>query len=208
MKVVDWVVLLLPITLTGILGLFFNAKLEKQKHILQKKIQDFSLYNEKKHLCYSELYKLMKEAQGHIFGLKGLISRPSFDDYNKDDIESYLNEIGTTQKVVNDVVDLWEVNKDKAIKKVREYEKLRDLTLAKNALIKAKNFWLLNELYFIEDTSDKLDEYFQKLNELYINYSHIEEVSRIENREIKKEVEDKFNVLKARMKDELSSFIE
>ncbi|ETB71209.1 hypothetical protein A943_10815 [Bacillus sp. CPSM8] len=85
---------------------------------------------------------------------------------------------------------------------------MRDLTLAKNALIKAKNFWLLNELYFIEDTSDKLDEYFQKLNELYINYSHIEEVSRIENREIKKEVEDKFNVLKARMKDELSSFIE
>ncbi|MEC1437410.1 hypothetical protein P9D57_01320 [Bacillus sonorensis] len=205
----EWMVLLLPIILTGILGLFFNTKLEKQKHILQKKIQDFSLYNERKHSSYTELYKLIKEAEGQIFGLRGLKTVPSFTDCNTQDIDNYLKEFNTPQKAITEITHLWEKEKyDEAIQKIREYEKMRDINKAESAFFSAKNYWLLNELYFKEELNTKLHEYFKDLYSLYVNYEMPEGVSRKENRELKSKINDKFDELKSIMKKELSMFTE
>ncbi|MED4341991.1 hypothetical protein [Bacillus licheniformis] len=203
----EWMALLLPIVLTGALGLFFNTKLEKQKHILQRKIQDFSLYNERKHSSYSELYKLIKEAEGQIFGLRGFNTVPSFKDCNAQDIDNYLKEFNTPQKVIAEITNLWKREKyDEAIQKIREYEKIRDMNNAQTAFFKAKTYWLLNELYFKEELNTKLHEYFKDLYNLYVNYEIPEGVSRKENTELKSKINDKFDELKSIMKKELSMF--
>lgn len=208
MGLIEWIALLLPVVLTAIIGLIFNTKLENHKHILQKKVQDFSLYNEKKHICYAELYKLIRLAEGSILGLRGLTTRPSFDDYNKVDVENYLDGFSTPKKVIREVVDLWDINKNRAIEIIREYEKYRDLKKSENAFFEARNYWLINELYFDENINIKINEYFKTLYNLYVNYENPEEVPRKENRELKSKIEVKFNELKDSMKKELSSFTE
>lgn len=205
---IDWAKLILPLILTAILGIIFNTKLENHKHILQKKVQDFSLYNEKKHLCYAELYKLIKIAEGSILGLRGFTEKPSFEDYDKDDVGKYLDELKIPKKVFNQVVEMWDSEKDNAIKKIREYEKYRDLMDAKNSYAEARNFWLINELYFDDGIDSKLDDYFQTLYSLYVNYEIPEDVPRKVNSELKTKIQEKFNDIKQSMKKELSSFNE
>lgn len=144
------------------------------------------MYNEKKHVCYVELFKLIRFAEGAVFGLRGLVTRPSFIDYSKEDVEKYLSSFNSPKKIVSDVINLWDVNKDKAIEIIREYEKYRDLNNAENKFLEARNYWFSNELYFSEEINPKIDEYFQTLYRLYLNYEIPDEVPRGENADLKK----------------------
>lgn len=204
---IEYAKLLLPLILTAILGWVFNKKLENHKHILQKKVQDFSLYNEKKHICYAELYKLMKIAEGSIMGLSGFTKGPSFEDYSKEDIKKYLDGL-TPDKVSKEVIEIWDTNKNDAIKIISEYEKHKKLNNAENSYFEARNYWLMNELYFDDELDLKIEDLFQTLYSLYVNYEIPDDVPRKVNSELKSKVKEKVNNLKVSMKKELSPFSE
>jgi len=195
--------------LTAILGIIFNTKLEKHKHILQKKVQDFSLYNVKRHESYAELYKLIKNAEGQLMSLSGLRTVNSFSDFNSEDVQKYLEEINTPKKKIIEIVQLWDQNKETlAIKEIREYEKIRDVSKAKKTYGAARNYWLEHELYFEEEMNNKVEGYFTSLNKLltYIDFppDNVEEIS--DRDKIKKDAQNKLSDLKDQMTKELSSY--
>ncbi|MCQ9151120.1 hypothetical protein PWO55_08940 [Bacillus velezensis] len=201
----DWVMLLLPIVLTTGVGWFINSKLEKQKSTIQKRINNFSLYNEKKHMCLAELYKLIKEAEGYIFNLRGLRRGYSFDDFNSIDIVNYLDEINAPIKVSNEVKNLWENGKvEEAKKKISTYESLRDNHCAENALVKAKNYFLMHELYITDDLVKTIEECFKKLEKLKRNYDFPDKQTLLENDGLKDEIKNEIELLRDEMKKELS----
>ncbi|KYD02604.1 hypothetical protein [Bacillus atrophaeus] len=203
----DWVFLLLPIFLTVGLGWFVNSKLEKQKSTIQKRINNFSLYNEKKHMCLSELYKLIKEAEGYIFYLRGLRQGYSFDDFNSIDIVNYLDKINAPRKVINEVKYLWDEEKvEEAKRKISTYESLRDNQCAENALTNAKNYFLMHELYITDDLVKTIEECFTKLEKLKRNYDFPDEQTLLENDGLKDEIKNEIELLRDRMKKELSMY--
>ncbi|MCY8309963.1 hypothetical protein MOC96_14700 [Bacillus vallismortis] len=205
MKWTDWVILLLPVALTGGLGWFFNNKLEKQKHLLQKKVQDYSLFNEKKHTSYAEVYKLIKMSEGYVFSLRGYNETLALTDFNAEDLKKYLKDFMPNAKI-DTVVSMWD-NKNfrEAEKIVREYEKLRDLRRAENSFYEAKNFWLLNELYFEKDINEILKEYFDALLDLFLYYKFPDkETKNDEIITLQRTIKEKFELLRSSMRKDLS----
>ncbi|MDM8151631.1 hypothetical protein [Priestia megaterium] len=195
--------------LTAILGIIFNTKLEKHKHILQKKVQDFSLYNVKRHESYAELYKLIKNAEGRLMSLSGVRTSNSFSDFNSEDVQKYLEEFNTPKKKILEIVKLWDENKETlAIKEIGEYEKIRDVRKAKETYGAARNYWLEHELYFEAEMNNRIEDYFTSLNKLlfYIDFPS-DKLEEIKKRDmIKEDTQNKLSNLKDQMTKELSSY--
>ncbi|PAF01834.1 hypothetical protein CHH68_07070 [Bacillus velezensis] len=111
--------------------------------------------------------------------MRGYKETLALTDFNAEDLKKYLKDFMPNVKI-DSVVSKWEKEKfHKAEKRVREYEKLRDLRRAESSYYEAKNFWLLNELYFEKGINEILKEYFDALIDLFLYYKFPDKEKRM-----------------------------
>ncbi|MGI1832954.1 hypothetical protein [Bacillus altitudinis] len=145
-----------------VIGGRINTKLEKQKN-------DYSLYNEKKHIHYAEAYKLLKEAEGHNVDIPKVRGSLILLDFNTEDIDDYVKGF-MPRKMVLEVRELWNNNKfEEARKLISTYKENFDKRQAERKIVDANNYCHANELYFESGTFELLLDYINELSKHFNN---------------------------------------
>ncbi|PEZ05549.1 hypothetical protein CN326_13880 [Bacillus sp. AFS018417] len=177
---------------------------EKQKLDFQRKIHDFGLYSSKRHEIYPELYKQILIAQSYILSLRGLKSVPTFVEYDSDDIKEYLGQRKVLNGKINEIVEMWERDKERAIKEVNDYMKIIEIQEAKYELSKAREQLWKNELYLSQSVCDAAQQLVKNLSSLLINYEFYEPSLRQENQRLTEAIQQNIVDLKDKMQEELA----
>lgn len=141
------------------LDLQFAKRLEDHKHDLevltesarygfQKRLANVTLQISRRHDAYVEVYRASRIAHGLLINQRGLRQVPTFEEYNADDAEAYLQVRGAPKGFIDEVRRMWASERDAAIKRMEPYARMLDLQGAENAFTDAKNKTFANELYF------------------------------------------------------------
>lgn len=192
-----------------------NLKSEQAKFDYQRKIQDFNIYTTNKHKSYIELYEQLLKAYTSVTTLTGLIYTPTFEEYNNNDLLKYLQERKIPEGKINEILNLWDKDNDRAKEEILKYNHLRDVSLARNNLLEAQNIYWRAQLYFSEDVINKTKIVIDKLWKIQIYEQNIlnpqtRDMYREENSIIKEigaareELPNKLDMLIKDMKRELS----
>jgi hypothetical protein len=188
-----------------------SAISEQQKFNYQRWITDFGLFTQKKHEVYSELYRLLLIADGSLESLFGLMHVPSFDEYSREDMEKYLLNYQVVEGYVPQLVEGWDTSRDTCVHKIRDYLTIIDFQKADKARNEAKNYFLINSLYFSEKAEALVSELLSLLvNQYVIDYQnrveHIrDEVGLAERKTIRQKKPEVLGKLKAAMSGEISA---
>ncbi|MFA5839866.1 MAG: hypothetical protein WC890_04325 [Candidatus Margulisiibacteriota bacterium] len=196
---------------------YFDKKLEEHKHALslitenakfdyQKKLSDFNLYVQKKHQIYSELFKYIMIADGKVAGLRGCKEFPTFQEYNKMDIEEYLLKLKVPRGKIEDIINIWVADNDLAKKEVRIYLDLAGFNNAKKALIEANNCYWLSVIYLSEAVNNECRPLLDKISSLLTIYEFKEASSEFnkDSKTLKEEIAALISSLTSIMKKELT----
>ncbi|MCE1166338.1 MAG: hypothetical protein LWX07_13150 [Bacteroidetes bacterium] len=172
------------------IGSYFDEKLVRYKHELglitegekfnyQRKIQDFSLYTVKKHEKYVRLHELMLWAEGRIISLFGFRTAPTYEEYNKQDIEKVMHDEDFPIGKRDAIFHLWETSgKESAIKELRSFLRVIQFSKANIALIEFKNEILFSKLYLSRELTDKVEECYKLLADILNKYEDMEDNRR------------------------------
>ncbi|MEZ7511161.1 hypothetical protein [Bacillus pumilus] len=196
MEWLDWILKFIP-SLSGIflliLGGIINSKLEKRKN-------DYSLFNEKRHIHYAEAFKLLKRAEGHNLEIHSISQALILDDLNTEDLEEHLKQY-LPRKQILIVLENWENGEYiKAKEIIKKYEENYKDKLAYNQIVLANNYCVENELYFKNDTFKIMDDYIKELFKLF-NFKQ----AKMEITDEKKEdLMKKLNTIRILMQSDLS----
>lgn len=193
---------------TVLLGFYFNSRLETHKSQLalenQRRIQDFNLYTTKRHEVYPELYKLILIADGNIRGLVGLRSVLTFEEFNREDLENYLKEKNVVQGKKNELLSLWDADKDRGIKKMKKYLRLLEIHQAKLTFHEAKNYFLMSELYLSERVSNQFTILLGFVGQYLTTVEYPYGVNVADRSSLEHAIIENSNILKQLMYDELT----
>ncbi len=178
---------------------------EKQKFEYQRWTTDFNLYTQKKHEAYSELYRLILIADGALQQLVGFREVPSFEEYDRKDMENYLKGYQVVGGHIPTLLDCWEQNRDACIEKTREYLIKIDFQKAEQERQKAKNFYVIHTLYLSETVEKLVSEILSKLVRQFVmdRQMIVKHYSRDDYPEQSKEIIEKKNELLGQLKHEM-----
>src|ERR1035438_4153898 len=138
----------------------FNKKLEEYKHQLnlstesakfdfQRKIQDFSLYNRKKHKTYLKLHRILLESEARICGLYGGQSELTYQEHNEKDIRKLMETENFPEGKIEEIFQLWQYKgKESAINEMKKFLRIIEVKKADNSFILLKNHYWNSKLYF------------------------------------------------------------
>jgi len=188
-----------------------NAISEQQKFNYQRWITDFSLFTQKKHEAYAELYKLLLIADGSLESLFGFRQVPSFDEYTREDMEKYLCDYQIVEGFIPKLLEDWDTSRNSCVQKIREYLTLIDFQKADKARTEAQNYFLINSVYFSEAIEEIVSELLTLLGHQYVIdrdsriEHHSDETGRAERKSIKVKKPLLISKLKATMRSEMSA---
>jgi hypothetical protein len=188
-----------------------NTINEQQKFNYQRWITDFSLFTQKKHEAYAELYRLILKADGSLEGLYGSRQVPSFDEYTRADMEKHLINQHIVEGFIPPLLEGWETSRKECIRKIHEYQTMIDFQKADRDRTDASNYHLLNSVYFSEVIEEIVSEILKLLGHQYVidQQSRVEhysdEAGRAERKAIKERKPILISKLKATIRSEISA---
>lgn len=188
-----------------------NTINEQLKFNYQRWITDFSLFTQKKHEAYAELYRLILIADGSLEGLYGFRQVPSFEEYTRADMEKHLINQHIVEGFIPQLLEGWETSREKCIRKILEYQTMIDFQKADKARTDASNYYLLNSVYFSEAIEEIVSELLKLLGHQYVidrqslieHYS--DETGHAERKTIKERKPVLISKLKATIRSEMSA---
>jgi hypothetical protein len=188
----------------------FNQKIEEFKHNSQKQIQDFSLYNTKKHEIIPKLSSLILESFSYVSSLTGLRELPDYTEYSKSDLERSLTDKKLLQSKIDEFAQLHQEDPVKANKEIWEYMKIIESQVAKNKYIEANNYFRLNELYLKTEIANKITIVMAKIYTLNLDTQYLLRYQHKPNIPLEKsesELEFLISELRDSMRDDLSKSV-
>jgi len=168
------------------------------------------MYVQKKHKIYSELYKKLQIVDGGISSFQGIKVSPSFEEFNKADMEKYLIRKGVLESYATKLLSQFESDREYSIKEIRDYLDLLNYNKIGSSLHDAKNYYLIQELYLSDDLSREVLDLIKVFGKLYVDYDPQfrdllrEKSKRLLVDEEKKTCDTKIENIKRLMKSELS----
>lgn len=145
---------------------------ESAKYDFQKKLANVSLHTRRQHEAYTEAYRAARIAHGLLLNQRGLRQVPTFEEYNADDAEAYLQGRDAPKGFIQEIRNLWDHNREAAVRKLGPYARMLDLQTAENALIEAKNQTFVNELYFSDEVVKHANEFIEAANAVLIELKY------------------------------------
>lgn len=211
--------------LKGNINSHFNKKLENHKHDLQKitedikydyqrKIHDFSLFSNKKHEVYAELYKLLNDANSKIKIATAVFRQyPDFRNQQFEKVEKYLKEYPVSDDTIEHVRSKWISDRNEGIKEFQRAVDMEKVIKADESRTEAYLYLINNELFLNDEVAENAHDIADKLRLLVISEHHkvldgYEGISRKdfynEQREHNKTIDEKLKIVKVSMQKELA----
>lgn len=150
-----------------------NIKMENVKFEQNQLMTNFELYTAMRHECYPELYRLIEVSDGAIRGFRGLTSEPSFNNVDKEDIESYMKGREITDYDTKIILNKWENDKSTAVSILRKAIERIDYKIAGEKFYDARNYFLIMNLYLSDDVEDTCKKLFDNMHSLWFMYDPI-----------------------------------
>lgn len=158
-----------------------DKELETHRHRLQieadtmradldRQIRDFTIYSKERHRAYAGMYKRLLVAEGAISNLHGLTFERTYEDATREEVQALLNEKKIPFKTQDEVLRVWD---DSAIlnqegpKRLSEVLRQWKQNLANYKLTLARNYQLLNELYFSDEAREAIERGYRSLTEYW-----------------------------------------
>ncbi|MFF3922607.1 hypothetical protein [Paenibacillus lactis] len=173
---------------------------------LQRQIHDFNQYSVKRHSLYPEVYKLLLIAHGNISSLYGLKRSLSFEEFNDQDFEMFMEKENIPLGKQTSISSMLSAgNKKDAIENLRLYLRNLEFQEARKSLQEAINLILFSELFMSDQVSKGSKKTTNLLNEMLLYTEYPEPGSHKERDRINDQVGEELSELKKTMKEELSS---
>lgn len=206
----DVIDILLSIVSTVIVPLVIWYVGHNLSTVLKKKEKIF----DKRQVLYPELYEKMERAKSAILWFYGrFVRQRTYEDYNKEDIERECKNLELNSMQTDDILELWDTDLDKAVKKIRFYYRQRELFECERLYNIFHNFVVFKKFFFsdeimniIEEIKDPLDK-FHRNNDFTMN-NKIDDLSfsqqiRNENEKYREIIKNNAEKLENRIKQEL-----
>ena len=189
---------------TGVIGkLYFDRKLEEVKASMQKEVHNYDAYNEKRHIALQKIYRALCAAQGAIYELRGAGERPDFRDYDKTDIKIHLEQINTTNKETERIVNLWETNQKAAEIEILKYDRLKKMRNAEQKFWKANNQYYFLRPYFSDSIDTEVETILKKERELLSAYDTPGALTSKEQSRMKEDISQSLDSFLKKVKAEM-----
>jgi hypothetical protein len=183
---------------SGMVDNVFQKKLVDHKHELdiltenvrfdyQKKIQEYGLYLVKRHEKYLELHQLIQEAYGWLDSLYGFRRGSTYEEHNKVDILAIMEQENFPKGKIEEITVVWDRDgKDKAIGLMKKFLRLIEFRKTEAAIIKARNFYFISNLFFSEKISKLTKRLVDNLHSAYSSYEMVNDLP-VDDSESRKE---------------------
>ena len=174
------------------------------EHEFQRRLHDFGLYASKKHEVYAKLFSLFVIADGQIGGIIGMRRSLTFEEFSRDDIKKYMEGFKAPTGKIDEILELWEPDRKKAVSEWSTYERMLEIQHAWRKHGEAKNYRWTNSIYLSNETVELADKLLKALAELLVDSEFPREsggltkVSRMQ-----KGIQPLLDELKAQMQVEL-----
>ena len=184
-----------------------NSHAERLKSDLQKEVINSQFVIEKRHKIIPNLYKLVMNADGAIRGLHGVGYEPTYEEWNEDDFEKAFDEMNVLGGMRTELHEILKSNREKGIKKWRQYKRMLEIHRARNALMEARNELLVSEIYLNPIIVDSLRELLKTLGHYLISIEHPRPLGEKDKKpsEWEKEIVEQVDASKMLLRDELKA---
>jgi hypothetical protein len=164
---------------------YFNKNIENHKHELtkalkeiefdyQRRMEDFTLYTQKRHHIYAELYKMLSKAVVEIKYATAIYRQypiPQSYHINFEDLKNTLSKNSFNEEEIQSVINKWKIDPQKGQKEACRIIDSKRLAEADKLRVEAYNFFLINELYLNETLSKTIKEALDIMYEMVLDES-------------------------------------
>lgn len=204
----------LSLVVSFITNYILKNKLEKNRYIENREMENYSLYIKAKHDAYINLNKLLIIAQSNITRLFGARTSPALTEFNKDDLTKYLESKKLISSKILEFTKDWNILVDtkERLDKIHNYLRIIECDEAHQNLLEAQSHYWLTKIYYSDQLTKEIDDILKDLTGLYWNYNMVimygpppnHKETREENEKYKISIENKINAIIKIMKTELS----
>ncbi|ARC70979.1 hypothetical protein C2H96_08425 [Bacillus subtilis] len=177
----------------------------------QRKFEDFSLYTQKRHQIYAEIYRLIQQASSELSEVilkKTVLSK----SMSMENLYKVLLEEKFGEKEIDDIIEKWNRDPFKTIETVTKIIDHKKLEKANIAVEQALTFFKENELYISDEIAIFTQEILHAIKDIYgtqmaylqIPNSELDRTKWKNYFENENFIKDKLITLKKQMKEELS----
>ncbi|MCK9211677.1 MAG: hypothetical protein M0P61_12640 [Ignavibacteriaceae bacterium] len=171
----------------GIIDKVFKEEIEifKQKLKLateevrfdyQRKIENYTLYIQRKHKKYCKFYELLLIAESKVNSLFGLGSSPTFKEFNQSDFIELLTRNNFTKGKIDEIILLLDSSRESAIKEIRKMLRLKELRDSEKSVFKVRDYYWLSKFYLTNEVDELAKESTEKLIKLQVKYEIMDEL--------------------------------
>jgi hypothetical protein len=130
---------------------------EAARFDFQRRLTDAGHYIGKRHEAAAEVYRAYREAHGLVMRLRGFSSMLTYEEFNREDMQRVMETREVPLGKQEDILSLWDTDREAAKRKWRPYERMLDIQYADRKLREATNAAMLNELYFPDEVIRAID---------------------------------------------------
>jgi hypothetical protein len=155
----------------------FDKELENYRHKLtleaeqvraryQRELHNLGIVAERRHEVARELYRLVFIADGAVGRLFGAREVPAFEEFTRDEVAQYMDQRRIGARAKEKVLDAWEEDRNEAVRKLRDADRVVEIAEASEAYRTAWNYFLTNSLYLPDEVTDLCRQIFDPLWEI------------------------------------------
>lgn len=145
---------------------------ERAKTDYQRELADFTLYAQRRHSAAETVYAAVRVAHGHISNLFGLSRSLTFEEFNTEDITTYMTGHDIPRGKQDEILRLWTADREAAKRILLPYLRVMTVQEAERKFIEAKNKTFLNELYLSDDVIGALTRLFSIMTDWVWHADH------------------------------------
>jgi hypothetical protein len=177
---------------------------ETVKFDFQRQLHDVSLFASKRHGVSADIYKAIREADGHIRGLFGLRRTSTFEEFNEADLRNAMTSLKVPTGQQDTILAVWRVDRPRGIRDLNQYLRLLEIIRAREAFHEAQNLTLINEIYLSEAVTSALDRVFSLLHGVLLHAEHPDPSAYEERLATAKNVGPAIDSVRTAMRSELA----
>lgn len=145
-----------------------------------RRLKEFDLYTRERHRAYAGVYKRFEVTHGAINHLWGFSFERTYEDATREDIEGLLKEKRIPGKTSQEILLSWDRNSDRGRELLAETLREWKHNAAHRKMTLARNYQILNELYFSDDAASAIEEAYQSLVKYWVQVRHADRESGVD----------------------------
>ena len=146
-----------------------DIKKEILKNDLQRDAYKTQLMVNNVHQIYPELSSHLEIIFGAVGGLQGLKFSTNYNEFNEDDLNSFMEAKKFPKRKQNEILANYQVDKRAGIKALSNFMRDVEIEEARQKCVEANNYRILKSIYCAEDVLKAFDECYSALWDAWVD---------------------------------------